>query len=292
MTSEECVREPFDYAAPAIVRIGGVVHEANTHPRIFEAVDEFVLGDDVSRSKSERYDILCRDREKEWTEASRITPKNIRSAEHVRTIYKIMTRSCVTPRASQLTNDWLGSPYLYPGSMCPLCGMARGEEYHILCRCGEIRVNRRNRFFDMWDKLIRKLDKLCVISPEDLVRLCKVMERELLPDMRHNFMWGMCPIRVRNVLHEIVGWRKTLAIAETVKLGIWEMYAGIYSDYMRRLVEKKCDFKTRLKQTHNLTPEQLSKHHKAIKARQFRERQAARIAGHEITQEMETDNNE
>ena len=99
-------------------------------------------------------------------------------------------------------------------------------------------------------------------------------------------MWGGCPTRIESTLQAVIGFKSTKMMIQVLKIGIWDMYAEIYSAYMGSLVEKKCDFATRLKQTHKLTPEQLSKQHKIMKARQHRERQALQQAATRNTDDV------
>ena len=150
----------------------------------------------------------------------------------------------------------------------------------MLCVCPMIVEHRARRFDMLIGKWMLRLERKHKqeLSSEEEGSLRRRVERMLFPKNVRDFLWGAIPVGMRGLLNDMVGDAAADKWARFVKYSVWEMYAGVYSDYMGELHGMGWGFADRLKVTHKLLPWQLAAKHAEHRARQAREREQRQAA--------------
>ena len=155
-------------------------------------MDAVVFNKQALKSKSVRYDVV-RNLNEMWLPASIITPKDYKTNKHAKFAFKLGARCLPCPRGIQLTNDYLGDQ-MYPGYMCPLCNIAWGEEYHILCKCGVIWKEGTDAFEECFQDIKNALKTHKVpVGPYGRFWLKCKLRAALFPASSYGFAWGGVP---------------------------------------------------------------------------------------------------
>ena len=125
--------------------------------------------------------------------------QDVRTNEHALFMFKLYSRSLPTARSIQLLNDYLGKQ-MYPGYVCPLCGMARGDEFHIFCRCMHVCTARQQGFEAFIAKIEKFMTKQMGPTQFDEAQANKIMAA-YYPQCRYGFRNGCVPAEVEQIIN-------------------------------------------------------------------------------------------
>ena len=108
---------------------------------------------------------------------------------------KLQTGSLQTPRKLHLMNR-SDHPRLFVSDDCPLCGMSRADEFHVLCECPCLDPHRREALVVAQEMVAKRLRRpggeFC--SPP----LVPSLRAWIHPTQRADFLWGYVPIAARD----------------------------------------------------------------------------------------------